>query len=159
SHAMTPEQAADQPWFRKWFQPLKRNLLDLDPPDHTRLRALVHKAFTPGLVEQMRGRIEALTERPLDRAEGRGRMDLIRDYALPVPTTIIAEMLGVPVADRHRFHRWSNAIVTAGTSTWGIVKAVPNVWAILRYIRQIIKKRRADPRDDLVSALARAEEA
>ena len=52
-------------------------------------------------------------------------MDLIRDYALPLPTTIIAEMLGVPAADRHRFHRWSNALIAAGSSTWGMVKAVP----------------------------------
>ena len=66
--ALTPEQAARQPWFRKAFKTLKRNMLDLDPPDHTRLRALVHKAFTPRLVEEMRGRIQALTDELLDAA-------------------------------------------------------------------------------------------
>jgi cytochrome P450 PksS len=68
-------------------------------------------------------------------------------------------MLGVPREDRHAFHGWSNAVVSAGSSTWGLLKAVPNAGALIRYLRRIIKKRRADPQDDLVSALARAEEA
>jgi cytochrome P450 len=87
-------------------------------------------------------------------------MDLIRDYALPVPTTIIAEMLGVPVKDRHKFHRWSSAILlaTAG-SWWSTMKIMPPVLAFLRYIRKLIIKRRADPRDDLLTALVQAEEA
>lgn len=159
SAAMTPEQAARRPWFRKWFKPLQRNMLDLDPPDHTRLRALVSKAFTPRLIEQLRERIQQLTNDLLDAVQDRGHMDLIRDYALPVPTTIIAEMLGVPVQDRHAFHRWSNALTSAAASNWRMVKAVPNLLALMRYIRKIIQKRRADPQDDLISALARAEEA
>jgi cytochrome P450 PksS len=68
-------------------------------------------------------------------------------------------MLGVPAGDRHKFHRWSKAIISAASSSWEMVKAVPNAWALMRYLRKIIKKRRADPREDLVSALARAEEA
>jgi cytochrome P450 PksS len=159
ANALTREQAARQPWFRKVFKVLKRNLLNVDPPDHPRLRALVQKAFTPRLIEQMRERIQKLTDELLDKVQGRGRMDLIRDYALPVPTTIIAEMLGVPREDRHAFHGWSNAVVSAGSSTWGLLKAIPNAGALIRYLRRIIKKRRADPQDDLVSALARAEEA
>ena len=82
-------------------------MLDVDPPNHTRLRGLVHKAFTPRLIERMRDCVQALCDRLLDRARGRGRLDLIRTYAQPVPTTVIATMLGVPVADRHRFQRWS----------------------------------------------------
>src|SRR5262249_51100248 len=156
ANAMTPQQEANQLWFRKMFRSLNRNMLDQDPPHHTRLRALVQKAFTPGMIEQMRGRVHELTEGLLDKACARGRMDLIRDYALPVPTTIIAEMLGVPVADRHHFHRWSKAIISAGASTWGLVTAIPHVWAFMRYLRKIIQRRRANPRDDLISALARA---
>src|SRR5262245_28187538 len=164
SAAMSPEQADAQPWFRKMFKALKRNMLDLDPPDHTRLRALVQKAFTPRLVEQMRPRVEALTneflDHALDRAGGRGgRFDLIRDYALPLPTTIIAEMLGVPVSDRHHVQRWSKALISAAASGWRMMQAVPNAWAFLRYLRGIVKKRRARPQNDLVSALASAEEA
>src|SRR6185312_62945 len=111
----------------------QRTLVNVDPPDHTRLRALVSKAFTPRLIEQMRQRVQALTNELLDKVQSQGRMDLIRDYALPLPTTIIAEMLGVPVEDRHKFHRWSNALLIS--STWDLLKAIPNVLALLRYIR------------------------
>jgi cytochrome P450 PksS len=119
----------------------------------------VQKAFTPRLVEAMRDRIQTLTDELLDAVESRGKMDLIRDYALPLPTTIIAEMLGVPVRDRHRFHRWSNALMAAAVSTWGLVQAIPNAWALMRYIRGIVNQRRARPRDDMLSALVLAEEA
>src|SRR6516165_9420740 len=108
NNALTPREAADQRWFRKVFKPLKRHMLNLDPPDHTRVRGLV-KAFSPRLIEQMRARIETLTNELLDAVQARGRVDLIRDYALPLPATIIAEMLGVPAEDRHAFHRGSNA--------------------------------------------------
>ncbi len=159
SKVLSPGQAARQPWVPHMFKPLERNMLDLDPPDHTRLRAIVQKAFTPRLVEQLRERIQTLTDDLLDAVEGRGRMDLIRDYALPVPTTIIAQMLGVPAADRHRFHRWSSAIVSSTGSNWRMLKAIPSVMAFMRYIRRLVGSRRADPQDDLVSALVRAEEA
>lgn len=157
--ALSLEQAARQPWVPRMFRPLERNMLDLDPPDHTRLRALVHRAFTPRLVEQMRGRIQALADELLSTASGRGSMDLIRDYALPIPTTIIAEMLGVPDADRHRFHRWSRVIVSATPSGWGMIKAIPSAIAFLRYIRRLVTAKRAEPRDDLVSSLVQVEEA
>jgi cytochrome P450 PksS len=118
----------------------------------------VSKAFTPRLVEQMRDRIQALTDQLLDQVEGRGHMDLVGAYALPLPTTVIAEMLGVPAAERHQFHRWSNALMSAASSTWGLLKAIPNGWAFMRYVRKTIRKRRANPGPDLVSALVRAEE-
>jgi cytochrome P450 PksS len=158
-NALTPGQAAKQPWVPAMFKPLTRNMLDLDGPDHTRLRALVHKAFTPRLIEELRERVQALTDELLDAARRHGRMELIHDYALPIPTTIIAEMLGVPVGDRHTFHRWSSAIVSSNPSGWGVVKAIPNVMAFIRYIRKLVKTRQADPQDDLVSALVQVEEA
>jgi cytochrome P450 PksS len=158
-NALTPEQLARRPWMPKFFQPLSRNMLDLDPPNHTRLRALVSRAFTPRLIEEMRGRVQALADRLLDQAQGQGRMDLIRDYALPIPTTIIAEMLGVPLADRPRFQRWSNAFIVAGSSRWGVFQAIVPVWKFLRYTRRLAQARRAQPRDDLVSALVEAREA
>lgn len=158
-NALTPEQTARQPWVPPMFKPLTRNMLDVDPPDHTRLRALVQKAFTPRLVEKIRERIETLTEELLDAAQKHARIDLIRDYALPIPTTIIAEMLGVPVEDRYRFHRWSSTVVSSDASGWRMLRAIPNVMAFLRYIRKLVKARRAHPRDDLVSALVQAEEA
>lgn len=159
NNALTPDQAARQPWVPKMFRPLTRNMLDLDPPDHTRLRGLVQKAFTPRLVERMRERVASLTGELLDAALRRGSFDLIRDYALPIPTTIISEMLGVPAGDRHRFHRWSEVIVATSPSGPGMAKAIPSVFFFLRYIRRLVRARRAEPRDDLVSALAKAEEA
>jgi cytochrome P450 PksS len=169
ANALTPAQAAGQLWFRKMFKTLGRNMLNQDPPVHTRLRALVNKAFTPRLVEQMRNRVAGLTEDLLGAVQQHGHMDVIHDYALPLPTTIIADLLGVPVADRHRFHRWSSALMEAGNSTWGLLKAVPNVLLFMRYLRKFIQSHRADlqrvatgesqmARDDLVTALLRVEE-
>jgi len=85
-------------------------------------------------------------------------MDLIRDYALPMPTTIITEMLGVPPKDRRQFYRWTNAIASMFASKGAMLNAIPNMWTLIRYIRRLIQKRRTDPRDDLVSDLIRAEE-
>jgi cytochrome P450 len=163
ANAKTPEQMARQPWMvklfnSKLFKAMNRSMIAVDPPDHTRLRALVTKAFTPRLVEQMRDRIQRLADHLLDAVQKRGRMELMRDYALPMPTTIIAEMLGVPAEDRCHFNRWTKAMGSA-VSLPGLLKAIPSVWMLMRYIRKVIKKRRAKPLDDLVSALAQAEEA
>jgi cytochrome P450 PksS len=157
-NALSRDQEANLHWFRKMFTALRTNMLSKDPPDHTRLRGLV-KAFSPRLVEQLQGRIEVLTNDLLDKVQRRGHMDLIRDFALPLPATVIAELLGVPVKDRHAFHRGTNAVISAAASTWAMMIAIPRVWSLIRYIRKLVKKRRADPRDDLVSVLAQAEEA
>ena len=109
-NAMTPEQLRKLPWTPAMFRPLERNMLDVDPPDHERLRLLVHKAFTPRLVEQMRGRVQAVADELLTRAARRGKLELVRDFALPLPVTVITEILGVPAADRGKFHKWSQAI-------------------------------------------------
>jgi cytochrome P450 len=156
---LSPEQSAREPWIPSMLKPLERHMLDLDPPDHTRLRGLVHKAFTPNLIEDLRDRVQTLTDRLLDAAQSRGRMDLIRDYALPLPTTIIAEMLGVPDRERPKFQRWSNTIVTALPTMWGLLGAMPSLFAFLRYIRKLIRLRRSTPGNDLTSALVQAREA
>ena len=148
-----------EPFTLRMFEPLTHNMLDVDPPAHTRLRALVHKAFTPQIVEGMRGRVETITNDLMDKVRGRDGMDLIRDYALPLPTTIIAEMLGIPAKDRHGFHRWSNHIVASSSSATGRLMAIPTIWKFMRYIRNLIAARRVAPGNDLVSALVRAEEA
>jgi cytochrome P450 len=156
--ALTPEQVASQFWIPSILKPIDRNMLDLDPPDHTRLRGLVHNAFTPRLIEELRERVESLTDKLLDAVPPNGRMDLIRDYALPLPTTIIADLLGVPSQHRHKFRRWSSTIVTAVPTTWGLMKAMPALIAFLRYLKSFVRKRRADPQDDLVTALLEARE-
>ena len=156
--AMTPEQLRKMPWVPPMFRPLERNMLDLDAPDHTRLRALVHKAFTPSLIARMRERVQTLADELLDRVMYEGEMDLIEDYALPLPMTIITEILGVPARDHHKFHKWSKAVV-ALTSPKATLRVIPSVWMFVRYLRQFFKLRRRDQRDDLATALIQAEEA
>jgi cytochrome P450 len=156
--ALTPEQIRGLPWVPPMFRPLERNMLDLDQPDHTRLRALVHKAFTPRLVEQMRQRVQTLADELLEGVARRNEMNLINDYALPLPMTIITEILGVPTSDRHKFHKWSKAVVSLSSPN-ATVRVIPSVWMFIRYLRRFFKVRRRDPRDDLASALIQAEEA
>jgi cytochrome P450 len=143
----------------RWlFGPLMFHMLGLDEPDHTRVRSLVQEAFTSRFVENMRSRIQFLTEQLLDRVAAQRRMDVIRDYAMPLPTTIIAEMLGVPVTDRNRFHRWSAIVASSGfTSRLEMLRVVPSVLAFLRYIRKLVRLRRQRPENDLISALVAAE--
>ncbi len=161
-NAMDPEQRAKTPWVPGFFKPLERNMLDLDDPDHARLRALVSKAFTPRLIERLRGRIEVLCEELLDamahKGERRGGVDLVADYALPLPATVIAELLGVPVEDHAKFHRWSNRLVSI-SSKRDMLLALPAALSFMRYLRRLVERRRTDPRDDLITALIWAEEA
>lgn len=157
-NALSREQAAKQPWVPPLFRPLMENMLDLDPPRHARLRALVQKAFTPRLVERMRPRIERLADELLSTALRKGTFDLISDYALPIPTTVIAEMLGVPVEDSQRFNRWSKAIVSSNASGIGSILIIPHVWSFLRYIRRLIVSKRRQPEDDLLTSLVQADE-
>ena len=161
-NAMDPEQRAKTPWVPGFLKPLERNMLDLDDPDHARLRALVSKAFTPRLIERLRGRIEALCEELLDAMERerkrKGGTDLVAGYALPLPATVIAELLGVPAEDHARFHRWSNRLVSVSSGR-DMLRALPAALSFVRYLRKLVERRRADPEDDLITALIRAEEA
>jgi cytochrome P450 len=133
-------------------------MLDLDDPDHRRLRALVSKAFTPRRIERLRGCIEAICRYLLDAMEHRGRIELVRDYALPLPATVIAEILRIPARDQRKFHRWSNRIVSiaSGRDVW---KSLPAALAFVRYLLKMSEQRRVSPEDDLMSALVQAEEA
>ena len=161
-NAMDPEQRAKTPWVPGFLKPLERNMLDLDDPDHARLRALVSKAFTPRLVEQLRGRIEALCEELLDAMERKGGRqggaELVADYALPLPATVIAELLGVPAQDHNKFHRWSSRMLSVSSSR-DMMRALPAALAFVRYLRKMFERRRIDPKDDLMTALVQAEEA
>jgi cytochrome P450 PksS len=156
--AMTPEQLAKTPWVPGVFKPLERNMLDLDAPDHTRLRGLVHKAFTPRLVEQMRARVQSLSDELLDKAQAKGEMDLIHDYALPIPMTIITEILGIPTTYHEKFRRWLNVLLTM-TETRNFPRLIWNMMMFSRYLRKLFQERRLHPQDDLISALVQAEEA
>ncbi len=161
-NAMDLEQRAKTPWMPGFLKPLERNMLDLDDPDHMRLRALVSKAFTPRLIERLRGRIEALCEELLDamerEGERRGRAELVADYALPLPATVIAELLGVPAEDHKKFHGWSSRLVSVSSSR-DMLRFLPAALSFVRYLRKMLERRRTDLKDDLMSALIQAEEA
>jgi len=139
-------------------KPLTRHMLTADPPDHTRLRTLVQKAFTPRMVERLRERIHAVCAGLLDAAQSRGEMDVVADYALPLPLTVIGELLGIPVEDRLRFHSWSRSSISASRRL-DFLRAWPDLWLFYRHLRKLIAARRSEPRDDLISALVQAEEA
>jgi len=157
---MTPEQLDQVPAIPEVMKPLSRNMLDTDPPDHERLRALVSKAFTPRLIERMRGRVQAITDALLDTVEGQGDIDLIDDYAFPLPVTVIAELLGVPSEDRDRFRQWSDAAVSGNATQEYMEKIlIPHMQAFTDYLLAMFEEKRKNPKDNLVSALVQAEEA
>lgn len=157
---MTPEQLAQVPPIPEVMKPLSRNMLDTDPPDHERLRALVSKAFTPRLIERMRPRIQVIADALLDAVEDHGKMDLIDDYAFPLPITVIAELLGVPAEDRYKFREWSDAAVS-GNMTQEYMQSIliPHMQAFTDYLRAMFEEKQKDPKDDLISALVQTEEA
>jgi cytochrome P450 len=143
---------------------LPRSMLFRDPPDHTRLRALVSKAFTPRVVEQMREHIQGIVDRLLDRALGRGGMDVIEDLAYPLPVTVICEMLGVPVGDHASIRGWS-ADIARSLDAIGLPsdQAIVDRGRAARralgdYFRALVPGRRARPQADLLSGLLAAEE-
>lgn len=136
------------------------SMLRLDPPDHTRLRSLVSKAFTPRQVERMRPRILSLLDELLGGYKPGNKLDLIREFAAPLPVIVIAEMLGVPSSDRDRFHAWSEeAVRTLGGST---LEDQRRSWEAMsemgEYFEEQIEERRRNPCGDLLSDLAAAEE-
>jgi cytochrome P450 len=132
-------------------------MLDMEPPDHTRIRRLVLKAFTPRTVEAMRGRIQAVVDGLIDRFDGAGEVDLIADFVEPLPVTVIAELLGIPEADRHRLRPWSADFCLMYELNPPEASARRAVTASLEfgaYLRALLAERRARPGDDLISALA-----
>ncbi len=141
------------------------SMLDRDPPDHTRLRSLVSKAFTPRVVEGLRPRIQEIVDSLITRAEAAGSMDLIEELAYPLPVNVICEMLGVPVEDHERFKGWSLDIARGLDSILLPPESeVPRRsgaarHAITDYFRGLVAEHRASPRGDLLSALIAAEEA
>ena len=158
--AMTPEQLAQIPSIPEAMRPLSENMLDKDPPDHERLRRLVSKAFTPRLIERMRPRVQEIADALLDAVEEGGEMDLIDDYAFPLPIIVIAELLGVPAEDRNKFREWSNAAVSGDTTQEYVEKVLlPHMEAFVGYLRAMFEEKRKNPKEDLISALVRAEEA
>jgi cytochrome P450 len=137
------------------------SMLRLDPPDHTRLRSLVNRAFTPRAVEALRGRVKGIVDELLDAAAEKGHSDIIQDLAYPLPVIVIAEMLGIPTEDRDQFKEWSDAIASQLGFNQDYTAARKALFAsreLRAYLEKICDERRREPREDLISGLLAAEQ-
>jgi cytochrome P450 len=136
-------------------------MLNRDAPDHTRLRRLVSKVFTPRAVERLRPRIDALVHETLDQAAARGEMDVIADLAFPLPFTVISEMLGMPEVDHERLRTWSGLLVRTlePINDPDVVRAIGEAGDAMRdLLTGVVAQKRRRPADDLLSALIAAED-
>jgi cytochrome P450 len=158
ANAMTPEMLKRQRRVPSFLLPLTRNMLGLDDPDHARLKRLVVSAFTPKRMELLADQIKSIAGTLAEQLQRKGRFDLIADFALPLPVTVISEMLGVPEADRAKFARWSHALIAGPESALRMMLSLPEMFLFVRYLRKLIDMKRARPGNDLVSALIAAEE-
>jgi cytochrome P450 len=142
---------------RNWF-------LFLDPPSHTKLRALISRAFTPRSISDLEPRIRNIARELLDKTIERGEMDLAAEFSVPLPMMVIAELIGIPVSDWLRFNRWSEVILQLSHSRSGGEEAshALNEFGTVTgemncYLTDILKQRRTEPQDDLLTRLVEAE--
>jgi cytochrome P450 len=167
AHASRMPREAKE-YFRPFFTLVSSWMLMVDPPDHTRLRGLVNKAFTPRVVENMRVLVQDLVNQMLDAVQEQGRMDVIADLANPLPATVIAELLGVPGADHQQFKKWSDDVagalsgIDSGATREELqalyITAQKSVLELSSYFRDRVIELRRQPKENLLSALVQAEE-
>lgn len=137
------------------YQPPQMILMD--PPRHDQLRALVSRAFTPRRIASMEDRVRAIAAGLVDEVVERGEGDFVRDLAIPLPSIVISELLGVPPEDRGDFRRWTDAMVAVTPDPQRIAEGREAAASLFGYFVQILAGRRKEPRDDLISALIAAE--
>ncbi|HEY3992358.1 MAG TPA: cytochrome P450 [Ktedonobacteraceae bacterium] len=154
---LTPEQREQAQG--NLFTMMNTHMLSFDPPDHTRLRALVNISFTPRLVEQWRERVQAIANELIDTIEQQGEreFDLIDEFAFPLPIIVITEMLGVPTEDRASFREWSNALLDGAGDPESFQKVREKMGEFTLYVRNLIATKRQQPGDDLIGRLLVAE--
>jgi cytochrome P450 len=141
--------------------PRSQSMLNMNPPDHTRIRSLVNKTFTPKMIEQMRVHIQEITDNLIDKIQNKKQVDLVAEFAFPLPVNVIAEMLGVPAKDQEQFKHWSRnlaAVLEPTTNLANLFRAVKARQEFINYLRPLIEMRRKEPKDDLISSLVQVEE-
>lgn len=148
-------------WMPKMVRTLMTSMLSQDEPHHRRLRSLVEQAFLRRSVQGMQPRIEELANQFLDETDRRaaangGRVDLMEHFARPFPLAVICELLGLPAEDRPMFSRWAGRLIRVN-SFWGILRAVPGIFKLLKYLRGQFEQCRKRPRPGLISELVQAE--
>jgi cytochrome P450 len=143
-------------WHAPFWDLINAGILDMEPPDHTRVRSLVSKAFTPRFIEGLRPRVQAIVDDLIDGIAGAGEVDLLPTFAEPLPVTVIAEMLGVPPVDQHLLRPWSGDIVKMYELNPPVSSQEDAVRACIEfsaYLRELARERRREPHDDLISRL------
>ncbi|MFD7314787.1 cytochrome P450 [Streptomyces sp. NPDC059883] len=130
---------------------LDANLLNMDPPDHTRIRRFVARAFTTRRIEELRGPVRRTADELLDALEPGGRADLIASYAAPLPIVVICELLGVPARDRRDFREWTDALIAPDPARPERMREA--IAAMLAFFTGLLAHKRAEPGEDLLSAL------
>lgn len=151
--------ARRMPWWQRYFfgRINASNMLKSDPPTHTRLRRLASGIFQPRQIAQLRPHITQIAHHLIDRVVAQGEMDFMRDFALPLPITVITEMLAIPSRDHALFHQWSNAIINSGILSGERLWAGTEVLQLSAYMRRLIAQRRRHPGDDVISQLIAVE--
>ncbi|WP_274651030.1 cytochrome P450 family protein [Paenibacillus humicola] len=150
--SLSPEEY-DSVLPRKEMELLSNHMLSADPPDHTRLRAIVSRAFTPQLVDHMEPDIRRIADGLIDRIAEKGSMEAIADFAFPLPILVIGQMLGIPEEDHMLLKKWSSDFIAAANDRNKMKEAAPSFQAFGQYIQAMIAERRKSPRSDLTSLL------
>ena len=138
-----------------------RNMIASDPPVHGPMRNLVNRGFTPRRMAQLEMRVREIARASLAELERKPAFDIVSDFFVPLPVTVIAELLGVERERKDDFKHWSDCAVagaTGGAGAMGVVNVVEGFTDLSVYLTEVVEKRRRDPQDDLISTLLRAEE-
>ncbi|MEH6889550.1 cytochrome P450 [Bacillus sp. JJ864] len=151
------DEEAKAPFSLENRKYLNKHMLNSDPPDHSRLRSLVQKAFTPKMILQLEDRIEHIADTLLNKVESNHSMNLISDYAFPLPIIVISELLGVPQEDQHKFRVWSQAIIDSPNTPESLQENKKQLEEFREYIQYLTDKKRKNPQNDLISLLIQAE--
>ncbi|MGG0290744.1 cytochrome P450 [Bacillus pacificus] len=136
---------------------LTTHMLNSDPPNHSRLRSLVQKAFTPKMIAQLDGRIQRIADDLISDIERKGTLNLVDDYSFPLPIIVISEMLGIPKEDQAKFRIWSHAVIASPETTEEIKETEKQLSEFITYLQYLVDMKRKEPKEDLVSALILAE--
>lgn len=157
----TPAHPVPTPPLPPEILNLPPSMFVLDPPDHTRVRSLFNKAFTPRMIERLQGHVESVAGHLLDRVAAQGHMDVMADFAMPMPVTVIAEMLGVPASDWNQFRIWTTTFALAADATQPQSvreRALQAQLAMIAYLHDLVAERTRKPQNDLISDLIAVEE-
>ncbi|MGN4740654.1 cytochrome P450 family protein [Bacillus cereus group sp. MYBK227-1] len=134
------------------------NMLTVDPPDHTRLRRLVSKAFTPRMIEDLRPRIQQIADELLVAVQEQGKMEIISDFAYPLPIIVISEMFGIPATDRSQFREWTKILMNASVDPSEGAAVTTTLEKFIQYIEALLNEKRLNPDADLISELVQTKE-